>query len=404
MLKRFYSKKSGFTLVEIVVAFAIFSIMASMVVQILDLALSARDSNNLYASELARQQQMLSVIQKDNKYYDASGASGMYNITLDGETYSLAYQTKAADPEATNQAEGINYFLTSIDYEFATSGEEGGDPTTPDPTDPTDPSEGGMSQSSRMDTRLTGTQGLGYITVWNVQKDTYDYSSCADCQAELAGTGSCPHIYLPAGHTRYYIMVSASGKDLTTGDTTLTDENAPYAQYRMFFYHTDEYAQKIEDGFSKDVFKKATITDAGHVNGQFTTAQSNGLTTSLASDGSASTSIYNKFYVEQMTTNCVRVGAPVNDADGDGKPSVRFTASNMTRMYVDFEGDPKLTTASFGHNGVADTVADAVYYGPCPVYNDDYNSDGTPTYDEKVGEFHPCLYGGYMYKKAPDAE
>ena len=47
-MKRLFSKKSGFTLVEIIVAFAVFSIMASMIIQILNLTVSHQQSNRAF--------------------------------------------------------------------------------------------------------------------------------------------------------------------------------------------------------------------------------------------------------------------------------------------------------------------------------------------------------------------
>ncbi|MGN0678394.1 MAG: type II secretion system protein J, partial [Oscillospiraceae bacterium] len=213
MLKRFYSKRSGFTLVEIIVAFAVFAIMASMIAQILDLALKARLANNDYALELARQQKILTVVEKDKDYYNDSDKTGDYKLSfLDGTTIDLGYQVKAADPTSANQWEGLNYFLSNVDYTCA----PGADPGIPDAD------LGGMTQASRMDTRITGTVGIGGIAIHEVYKDEFTYPDDSPFK-------------LPAGHTRYWFEVAASSVN-ADGDTTLREEDVRYAQYRLYFF------------------------------------------------------------------------------------------------------------------------------------------------------------------------
>lgn len=59
MLRKLCSKRSGFTLVEIIVAVAIFAIMSTMVAQVLQLSVKARQSNKEYGEDLARQEEQL---------------------------------------------------------------------------------------------------------------------------------------------------------------------------------------------------------------------------------------------------------------------------------------------------------------------------------------------------------
>ncbi len=382
MLKRFYSKRSGFTLVEIVVAFAVFSIMASMIAQILDLAISARNSNNLYAQELARQEQLLTVIQKDQKYYNATDKTGDYTITLtDGTTYTMGYQVKSTDPTAANQAEGINYFLSPVDYECGPASDDSGD---------LDSDVGGASQTSRMDTRITGTQGLGDITIYKVVKDEYAYPDDSPFK-------------LQSGHTRYWFEIAASGLD-KNGVTTLREEDVPYSQYRLYFYSDQldaakssvTYTQSSGDKYTKDVYKSARVVDCGFINTTLEIAARDGLSLGETSDGST-VCAQNHYTVQQLGSNSVRIGSPFS-TDG-GKSGVRFVAGSFTRFYVEFEGDPNLTVASFGKNAVVGSSGECIYRA-CPVYKDEYNTDGTPAYKEpEDGSVHPCIYGGYMYTK-----
>lgn len=394
MLKRFYSKRSGFTLVEIIVAFAVFAIMASMIAQILSLSVSARNSNNLYARELARQERLLTVIEKDSSYFDSTGDLPEYVIKLtDGDSYNLRYQTMAVDPDAENQAEGINYFISDVDYQYTRAG------ATDAMSDASDSSgSSGMSQTSRMDTRITGTSGLGEITVLHVIKDEYDYPD--DSPFKLA-----------EGHTRYLIEVSASGQ-ITTQEggttkttTTLKEEDVPYAQFRMYFYSDQldaakssvQYTDSSGKKYTKDIYKEATIVDYGLINANITGAlsvQEKGLSDSNTSSGSTISRAYNMFLIQQSGTNGIRIGPSFDDVWRFGDST--GGCSDITRFYVEFEGDPNLTAESFGANGVVDSDG-SVTYTACPNYEETFNADGTPKYEKPAdGSVHPSIYGGYL--------
>jgi len=388
MLKRFYSKRSGFTLVEIIVAFAVFAIMASMVAQILELSIKARNANNQYALELARQEKILTVIQKDSALYNDSDKTGEYNITLTkgGKSLTLGYQVKATDPTAVNQAEGINYFLSPVDYECKPGSD--GDPTMPDSS-----GADGMSQAARMDTRITGTSGIGGITIYNVVKDEYDYPD--DSPFKLA-----------PGHTRYFFEVSASSKD-SSGKYTLWQEDVPYAQYRFYFYYADKLdaaksavVYKDDSGeYTKDVYKEARIVDCGHIDTVLTGSGgviNKGLNEYNTSSG-LDVDIHNAYTVQKLGTNSIRIGTPF--VSKDGKRGVRFDDGETTTFYVEFDGDPKLTREGFGNNFSHDKFGNPVYTS-CPQYKDNYNADGTPAYDTKEdGSMHPSIYGGYLHTR-----
>ncbi len=380
MLKRIYSKRSGFTLVEIIVAFAVFVIMAAMIIQILELAIKARNSNTIYAQELARQERMLTVIEKDSSDYNTTDKTGEYLFTLDGKEYRMGYQVKATDPAATNQEEGINYFLSPIDYKADNSG-------TPTPGEGSPSSTDGMSQASRMDTRITGTSGIGFIKVKQVIKDTFAYP--ADSPFKI-----------PDGHTRYWIEISASDKN-EAGNVTLQEEDVPYSQFRMYFLSDEkdagkgaaEYTDSDGKKYKKDVYKEARIVDLGHINtsmdGSATSVQKKGLTTENTSDGNTAST--NNLYLVQMSgTNGVRIGTPF---EGTG---TRFQKSKYIRFYVEFEGDPHLTAKSFGANGV-ENADGSVTYAACPQYAETFNADGTPKYETPTaGAVHPSIYGAFI--------
>lgn len=392
MLKRFYSKRSGFTLAEIIVAFAVFAIMSTMVAQVLQLAVFARNSNNAYAQELADQEHMLTLIEKNSGNYTGTGIGGTLSFSFDdGTMFDLAYETKPSNPAAENAAEGINYFLSPVNYMAA--GE-----TSPGAAGGAD--VGGVSQAARYDTRITGTGGIGNVTVYRVIKDTHTYNDPTS------------PLYLAPGNTRYLIEVAASSVD-DNGKVTLLDEDVPYSQYRLLFYkdtlnaaasaveYTDEASGKT---YTKDVYEAARILKVGYLSTTVTSAASSGLSTSNTTSAPNNNNIYT---IEQQSANCIRIGSPfeTNNANGVntplGKMGVRFNGGSFSRFYVDFEGDPNLTTASFGYNGVSENNADGstrTVYTAFPVYEDTYNADGTPTYDD-TGKTHVNIYGASIYTR-----
>lgn len=163
-MKKLFSKKSGFTLVEIVVAFAVFAIMAAMIAQIISLANSRRVSNIKFGEEIAQQEQTLIAKGKDFNYDTTHGLDGTLNLKFEGITdpMQINYQLKNAEGEAGNP-DGINYFVGEMQY-FSADGETittpGGETSTP----------GGSgsntgTQTSRFDTRITGTRGINSIVV-----------------------------------------------------------------------------------------------------------------------------------------------------------------------------------------------------------------------------------------------
>ncbi len=125
-MKKLFSRKSGFTLVEIIVAFAVFAIMAAMVSSIMALALHQRSENMKFADEVEEQKDMYARFEKDLDYGDST-ASGSISLkfvdrstaTPTTSTYAIDYIDKSViEVEgAYNSKEGINYFVGNADYE-----------------------------------------------------------------------------------------------------------------------------------------------------------------------------------------------------------------------------------------------------------------------------------------------
>lgn len=183
-MKRIFSKKSGFTLVEIVIAFAVFAIMAAMILQILELTIKRRTANEKFEAQVKEQEQMLIARPKPEAYDSSLADDGTLKLNFkdqDGNPIpmELAYQLYAADGSG-NDAAGINYLVGNIDYAEGGGGSEyippegGGD--SDDPLGAND--VGGATQMSRFDTRMTGTKGISSVTVnytYDAAQDEYTF-------------------------------------------------------------------------------------------------------------------------------------------------------------------------------------------------------------------------------------
>lgn len=165
-MKRLFSKKSGFTLVEIVIAFAIFAIMAAMICGILETTINRRTQNKELEDDVKTQAQDLVAMDHAREYDSTKDEDGKIVLEFkdkDGKKMpmELSYQLKASNGDSDRA--GVNYFVGNIEYDGVNGEVEyipGEDPADPD----ADPSEvGGSSIMTRYDTRITGTKGISSI-------------------------------------------------------------------------------------------------------------------------------------------------------------------------------------------------------------------------------------------------
>lgn len=167
-MKRLLSKRSGFTLVEIIIAFAIFAIMASMIVQVLNLMVKRKVRNKQFEDNLSIQEEQFIARTKDMNYTatDPDGQLVFQFKDIDGSDLSvdpIDYQLKNWDPD--NPRNLVNYFAGDYEYELAAEGTEHIGEEDPDSEDPDAATIGGSTQMSRFDTRITGTKGIKEIKV-----------------------------------------------------------------------------------------------------------------------------------------------------------------------------------------------------------------------------------------------
>lgn len=368
-MKRIFSKKSGFTLVEIVVAFAIFAIMSAMILSMVRLTVQKQNSNNEFADGIEEQTGYLAYhyindadkyVSEDDKfnlkfYKDDGTVACNVNMQYDTRTSVLYVEDENGNLVAnTNMAEGINYFVGNVDYANVSNppeGQPGGDNIFPGL---------GNSQVARYDTRISGSKGISEILIKSVEKKTTPEDAAA-------------------GRSRYVITCSAEGKT-----PSVASENAPYLQYRLRFCNSTAKDKDITgaDGktFTYKLYEDAKMVDCGYYN--------NGNYYTHSSHSPDKNNMLGTLYTVTPTSDSiVRIGIPYSKKDTDTYKNGMDSLNNVT-FYVVFDGDPNLTLDSFGQNGGTGTIRRFTAF---PKYNDK---------DEVLpGQFNLNIYGAFLYQK-----
>lgn len=350
MLKRLYSKRSGFTLVEIIVAVAIFAIMATAIASILQMSLTQRQKNTAYGKELANQENQLARVKKDGNDYDTTltdsdkyGDYAMLFIDSAGTEYDTKLAYAAMDADSNKSTEGINYFVSPVKYDgkaptikTGSSGSPGGAPVgAPGGDEASD----FIPNTATVDIRLMASRGMNYVKVLSVEKIGEPVSGAA---------------------VRYVFKTCASSAGMNKQDMGL-------AEYKLFFYtdtvdneqyeyeHTGVKSDGSEGTYHKKVYEPAVIKEVGY------------------SDDSGSPAPYQtgKPVVESTTgSNTVLVRVPQGKEGGHVNPNDNysgdgFSSSVITTFYVDFEENIDLAVNSFGSNGIIES--DGCKYTNSPI-------------------------------------
>lgn len=358
MIKRIFSKKSGFTLVEIVVSFAVFAIMAAAIMQILNLVAYERSENAEFLASLERQEKMLAA----NEKQEFKKKVGEVVLNFNDKKTNIDYDMKAANGAEDGIGEGLTYFVSqksqdsneSLTQPGGSGGEKGGD----------------QGQLSNIDARITGSTKFDYIKVMEVKKAT-DYS----------GEGVC-----------YYLKVSAQG-------LTMSKQESMYAQFKLNFFstetanETDTYTDASNKTYNRITYLPADIVDAGYINSD---DFSWGTHVSVVKDrhSSSGDSTENPLQVTKTGSNTIRIGAPYSTTTNNG---FDFSTVQTAKIYVVFKDDPNLTVSSFGNNGVS--VSDGVIFKHFPIYNEVYDANGKFQYTSKTGKTSNYIYGAKMYDR-----
>lgn len=364
-MKRLFSKKSGFSLAEIIVAIAIFSIMMAMIMQMLRVAIDQRNNNLAFAKDVEQQEVALKVNGKNTEFpKDPSGNPikddtirlNFVNPSAPNPTDPIFKNVKDSDNNVANGIpidygikgtktdvnEGLNYFVGNYDYDADGTGGSDGSP-------------GSASQTAQYDTRITGSKGLKNITI----------SECSKTSSVPGYSGDL------TGKTVYKMTVKANSGSMQKDDKK-------YSQMRFYFYSSDEYdIKKITktklgadgkpimkaDGktpeteeYFKKVFKKAEIID-------------------VVADAS------NAYTVQKSSDYAIRIGLPIGGANNDKG----FEPSNGTTFYLIFSSDPKISPTTFGDTGSSTYNCANIYEEKTGV---DTGKDHVNIYGVKKFEVH----------------
>ena len=354
-MKRIFSKRSGFTLVEILVAFAIFAIMSTMILSMVQLTVEQRNVNNQLANNIINDNEYLAghYINETDEFDTGDAVSGRFKLNFGDTTDVVAemdYQIRS-NPSYTNEAGGINYFVGDTKYTGVEEIEN----------DENDPIEGfGNQQDSRYETWISGTRGLDYVKIWDVVKDT-----------TYTGTG-----------VRYFIKCSASSAGVDS-------EYVPYTQYRISFkmptYKTVE--RKEDDGktYEYKIKYNAEILDYGYNNGENLVWSSDCVshTNWIVKKPSDGTYRANQYLVEKTSPHTLHFTSPFRTDGG-----YALEGSQFSSVWVVFKEDPQLTVSSFGANGVVD--GSGLKFTNFPIYNDD---------GSESGEYNLNIYGAHKLQR-----
>lgn len=184
-MKKIFSKKSGFTLVEIVVAFAVFAIFAAMITQVINLSIDRKKSNLEFEKNVEREQENLILTKLDDSGFDdGTAADDQLHLSFDGGTMDIDYQMKDVNGNVGN-AGGINYFVGNLNKN--PSGPAGTNtPTPPVSTPDSDPDESVRDPGAEVATLLgklqvgiTGTKSMAYVEISVSKKSDTEYEITA---------------------------------------------------------------------------------------------------------------------------------------------------------------------------------------------------------------------------------
>lgn len=151
MLKKYLSRR-GFTIVEVLVAFVIFSIMAAMIAVILNTTLIARQENIDLENEIAEQKSKYYLNTQDMTY---STKDGTIQLQFDGGgDIDIDYSIGNPNEETDDNKVELDYYIGDVDYDamYKDNNGKNGD-------------DGVGSVMSRLDSRIYGTSGIDEIYI-----------------------------------------------------------------------------------------------------------------------------------------------------------------------------------------------------------------------------------------------
>lgn len=191
MLKKLRSRR-GFTIVEVMVAFVIFAIMAAMVSAILQQTMLAKQENTDLEDEIKNQENVYyRSKQVKNGEYDSSD---QHTVTMDfvdktGNsvvTIPLDYSIGDPNPDDADNQITLNYIQGDLNYST--------EPNKANPENPGNTGEDGGSVHSRLNSYIYGSSDISSISMYMVKAPDSESS----------------------GKNRYYISLQVNASALMT--------------------------------------------------------------------------------------------------------------------------------------------------------------------------------------------
>lgn len=302
-MSKVFSKRSGFTLVEIIVAFAVFAIMAAMLVSMTGLAVRQRQSNLDFSRELSEQQAYLASHERETAYNSSDTTKFEFDFGS-GLNAELGYSVVRATDDETSEG-GISYFVAHANPKpgnIVNDGDDGGD------------EDGGTSLAlaEKVDSRIYGSKDFEYIQLSNIN-EVLD----PDVQA--------------AGNSMFTIDVYANDNDIAVKNK----DSRLARNYKLRF--------------------DSKVIDCGYVGGSPSSpVYISYLNASFGSDGKVSGGGNNQFEILISSDDTVRVSVPQsvvsgNFAETDDTALNKYCFPGMrSHFYVVLQGDVDLNADSFG--------------------------------------------------------
>ncbi len=378
-MKKIFRKK-GFTIVEVMVAFVIFAIMAAMVSSILQAALYAKQENVDLEAQITDQKNAYYQNTVDHKdAYDSSdnhsmaisfsgGGSGNVTVNMD---YSLGKEDAGTTEAGSAQ---LNYINANLNYSIRDSSDIIDDPDNED--------EGGnaitLGVDEKLDTKLKGSNGYSSITVY--------MKAYPDTEKGETNETTCRYLMAVKPVVDSYVM-------------TYNKAYWPFMQFRFVFPKENKIKSYSEAGFetSGSRFEFIGTDRIGYQLTRITGSNGDMLKfsgTMFNSDGTNTMSDYGYLGA------CITFDTPL---------SSEYINENGTldlNKLFGYSDDAKTPTKST-NSGETDRYVFTPYYGV--MYNEIgkvMNTDGG-VYDKTKGQTkmvgtHPNIYGAFVKASMAD--
>ena len=371
-MKRIFSKR-GFTIIEVMVAFVIFAIMAAMVSTILQSALYAKQENVTLEDDIAEQKK--AYYQHTINHQDAYDDTDTQQFTLDfkssvGGDQSVSFDyslgNKSSDG-ATEEAVGIklNYIDADLNYKLPTDIDKGNSDNDSDMVS--------IPIADRLDTHIKGSSGYESIFAYMI---AYPDESAGETKETTC---------------RYLLAVKP---DVSEYVKTYNKVYMPYMQFRFVFPENNKIVSASEAAYTAAINKFDSI-GKDRIGYQLTVIHSSGKGDSLRFAGTMHNSDGTKTMLEYGY-----LGAYIKLSNPLGAEYIKENGAVDLNKLFGYSDDNK-TPNNTGSN--KDFYTFTPYYGvqyteTGSIMNTDgeaYDPDPAKHETKMVGS-HPNIYGAFV--------